>query len=348
MLRRRSRVAGAGLVALDVVVLSESNHDALAYAGGTCGNVLSILSFLNWQSSAVGYLGNDTAGALVIEDLAKAGVNSSHLHRKDDSSTPVFVQQLQRSEGGTPQHTFANSCHSCGQPLGSKSASSTPIHSFADGETPDVFFMDRLSEDILMLAESAKAQGATVFYEPSVKSDRAYWDDAFSLIDIVKYSGDRFAPDELEPHTRRADALWEVQTLGAKGLKYRRHSSRRHESCDWQFSASVNAPRLVDTCGAGDWCSSGLLHYLLSESDSRSDAAFAKALRFGQVLGAWACAFIGARGAMYASELAQTRQAIDALSNGYAVDMTSWPTTANRHTHGSDYCPTGGCSPGRA
>ena len=46
-------VVGTGLVALDVVV---SGDDVKYFAGGTCGNVLTCLSYLGWDAKPVARL----------------------------------------------------------------------------------------------------------------------------------------------------------------------------------------------------------------------------------------------------------------------------------------------------
>jgi len=192
----------------------------------------------------------------------------------------------------------------------------------------DVFFMDRLSDDILSLAESAKAQGALVFYEPSAQSDVRYWDDVFALVDIVKYSADRFEEDQLAPFLARPtrNDLWEVRTLGARGLKYRRHLRKATEAPRWVKSEAIAATRVVDTCGAGDWCSAGLLHGLAAFGND--SAAFPNAVRLGQLLAAWACAFVGARGAMYSSNRAEAWTAIKSLVQSGDLDLSRLPLAA--------------------
>ncbi|WP_273457416.1 PfkB family carbohydrate kinase [Nevskia ramosa] len=329
------------------MVYLEGKPDAFAHAGGTCGNVLSVLSYLNWSSSAVGYLGDDEAGRLVRKDLTQAKVGSEYLHHKAGAVTPVFVQQLQHDDQGIPHHTFTRKCPSCGSPMEAGSQASTPIKKFNDAETPDVFFMDRLSQDILTLAESAKGRGALVFYEPSAKGDAQHWSDARALVDIVKYSADRFSSGELETFTHSGKSLWEIQTMGAKGLRYRHHADNRVKPSNWIVSSGYKAPRVVDTCGAGDWCSAGLLSRLLSKSqDISSEAAFTDAVHHGQALAAWACAFVGARGAMYASTRSQTIEAVKEISEGEAIDMTPWPRVQKRHSTERlrmSFCSTGPC-----
>lgn len=329
-----SRIAGAGLLALDVVVLDDDRSAALTFAGGTCGNVLSILSYLHWSSSAVGFIGNDDAGRRLLSDLMSVGVHSRHLVKNPISSTPVFVQRLQRDRHGRPSHTFVDQCPHCGHELGQPASSSrrdlaTPIQGFSDTESPDVFFMDRLSTDILALARSAKNHGALIYYEPSAKSDTQFWPDAFRLVDVLKYSRDRFEDAAFDEFVsgRAVGPLWEIQTLGDQGLRYRKHMGEQRSDCHWTVSPAIVAPRVVDTCGAGDWCSAGLLHGLAASKEV-NEKSFSDAIRLGQAFAAWACAFVGARGAMYCNNSDETLNVVHRMIGGLDVDISMLPVTA--------------------
>ena len=77
-------------MALDVVMYEDGQPSAMTFAGGTCGNVLSILSYLHWVSTAVGYLGEDEAGKRVKDDLISVGVRAHHLVSASVCATPVF------------------------------------------------------------------------------------------------------------------------------------------------------------------------------------------------------------------------------------------------------------------
>jgi sugar/nucleoside kinase (ribokinase family) len=329
---RSPRVAGAGLLALDVIISDSDRTDALTFAGGTCGNVLSILSFLRWTATPIGFIGDDPAGKRVLADLATTGVQAAHLIQRAEWNTPVFIQTLEQTEDGRAKHSFANatSCPQCGHPpaedVPHSKIGTTPIRRFTESERIDVFFMDRLSEDILSLAESAHQKGALVFYEPSAKTDAHYWQDAFDLVDIVKYSADRFTTEEIEPFiTRKTRTLWEVQTEGARGLRYRRHGSHPNRRMQWSTSAAVPATRVIDTCGAGDWCSAGLIHGLLMFAPGRDSGSFGRAVQFGQLLAAWACAFVGARGAMYCNDRQSTWAAIKSVVDSRQMDLSRMP-----------------------
>lgn len=333
---RSSRyVVGAGLLALDVVIMDDDRSEELTYAGGTCGNVLSILSYLDWNASAVGHIGNDQAGRLLLEDLSAVGVRLSNVTRDTSFTTPVFLQRIYQDMYGSPRHDFSHASASDGSFVPAPPSArylTTPIREFGESEHPDVFFMDRLSADILALAGSAKSKGAVVFYEPSVRADQVFWDDAFAVADIVKYSADRFESHELMnaiSHRTSASTLWEVQTLGSQGLKYRDHQVTSGVSA-WKNSPAIPAPRVVDTCGAGDWCSAGLLYGLLNSQNAELDNRFGEAIKLGQAWAAWACAFVGARGAMYGMDISETWQSIHQLVDGAKLDLSHIPSRRNR------------------
>src|SRR5690606_31370429 len=54
-------VVGTGLIALDVVLDDNEPDRQRCYAGGTCGNVLTILSYLGWLAVPVSRIRRDRA-----------------------------------------------------------------------------------------------------------------------------------------------------------------------------------------------------------------------------------------------------------------------------------------------
>src|ERR1044071_1853044 len=66
-------VIGTGLIALDVIVKRASQPSG-RWTGGTCGNVMSILSYLGWGAYPVARLNGDDASKQVLQDLERWGV----------------------------------------------------------------------------------------------------------------------------------------------------------------------------------------------------------------------------------------------------------------------------------
>ena len=89
------RVIGMGLVALDVVFGAEDGRLPECFAGGTCGNVLTVLSFLGWQSDPVSRLDQSQAAELLIQDLRKWNVSDQFISRDPTGRRQLSSRKLQ-------------------------------------------------------------------------------------------------------------------------------------------------------------------------------------------------------------------------------------------------------------
>jgi sugar/nucleoside kinase (ribokinase family) len=332
------RAFGAGLIALDLIVSAESSFRA--HVGGTCGNVLTALAYLGWDSYPIARLGNDSASQVVRADLSKWGVHLDHTSCVPSAHTPIIVQQIRRKRDGTPTHSFSWACPRCGKRLPSfQPVTRAVVESIApDLKHAQVFFMDRLSRGILELAATAADNGALVMYEPSGVAEPRFLKEAASIAHVVKYAEARL--DHLESVWATGSAtMIEIQTQGDRGLRYRHKLSGRRSG--WLKLAAIDAPRLIDTCGSGDWCSAGFLAeiFRLQPAGLRKlrPVHLSHALLYGQALAAWNCGFEGARGGMYASTRAQLEKQIAKLLAG---DIPALPvSTGSRSETEQPACP---------
>ena len=338
------KVFGTGLIALDLVVGPDSESPVRAWAGGTCGNVLSILAFLEWNAYPVARMNDDVASSRVRMDMKRWGVHLDWASCAPTTHTPMIVQEIRRGRDGRPEHRFSWSCPHCGKWLPPFKAITIDAaegvrHAVADAS---VFFMDRLSRGTLELAAEASAGGALVVYEPSSRSPENLMAEAVAIAHVVKYADHRLAS---VPEVMGEDSavLLEVQTLGHRGLKYR-HRLGRSDS-GWMHLKAVPAPRLADTCGAGDWCTAGLIAKAAAggqEGFRRIGArGIRSALRYGQALAAWNCGFEGARGGMYVVSQQEFNEQISGLLNGRFDSIGNSPI--ERTTTQTVTCPA--CPP---
>ena len=301
---RHPSAFGSGLIALDLIANVDSPSSFQAHAGGTCGNVLTILAYLGWNSFPIARLSDDAASQVVRADLSRWGVHLDHASCKPSSHTPIIVQRIRRKRDGTPKHSFSWACPSCGKRLpGFQPVTRAVVEAIApDLQHAKVFFMDRLSRGILDLAAIAAEKGALVMYEPSGVAEARLVKEAITLAHVVKYAETRLAQLENLWNCSAATMI-EIQTLGEHGLRYRHKLGAKRSS--WLTLPAIDAPRLVDTCGSGDWCSAGYLAetFRLKPAGLRNlkPTELKQALRYGQALAAWNCGFEGARGGMYAS-----------------------------------------------
>lgn len=328
----RPKVFGTGLIALDLVIGPDPDTPVRSWAGGTCGNVLSILAYLGWDAFPIARMNDDVASDRVRADMKRWGVRLDWANCAPTAHTPIIVQEIRRRRDGRPAHRFSWSCPRCGKWLPPfKAITVDAVETIKPALAgASVFFLDRLSRGTLALAAEASARGALVVFEPSSKSTDKLMAEAVALAHVVKYADRRL---DGVPGVMASDSavLLEVQTLSDRGLKYRHRLGRG--ASRWMHLKAIPAPRLADTCGAGDWCAAGLIAKAAVEGQEEFRRAGARrvraALRYGQALAAWNCGFEGARGGMYAVARQAFRRQITSLLTGKFDDI---PDTPERST----------------
>jgi len=283
---RPARVITSGFVALDVVLDTASR----AAAGGTAANVAVALRSFGWDASIVGTLGDDPAGRFICQDLVAAGLDTSKLQLDESWNTPVVLQE---SRGG--DHAWRFICPQCGTRF-AKHRPSRPEVAAAIIDSvapPDVFFFDRASLFTLKLAVAWRAAGSLVVFEPASLGRPLLFERAVSAADIVKYSAQRAT--SVEDAARGAPGAL-VRTLGPDGLEFRVMRGTR-----WHHVPVVPVANVVDSAGAGDWTTAGLVDVLRRDFGTSvrqalvRTEALALALSAAQRWGARACQWRGAR-----------------------------------------------------
>lgn len=299
--QKKPSIFGIGLVSLDVVQ-KPGNPLITTSAGGTCGNVVSILSYLGWKSYAISRLNNDKASIEIKSDLKRSGVDLSYVSCEPVSHAPIIIQNLILKAGNKPIHRFSMKCPKCKSWLPSfKAVLNESVELInRSSQKSNVFFIDRLSRSALTLAKNASDNGALVFYEPSSKGDEKYLQEILKIAHVVKYSDQRFKSIP-GLGNKGSSVFLEIKTLGEKGLKFR-HKKNGIFS-DWNSLPSITAKVLVDSCGSGDWCTAGIISKIglngASSALAASSGELIEALKYGQTLAAWNCGYEGARGGMY-------------------------------------------------
>lgn len=315
----RPKVFGTGLIALDLVLGPDARMPIRSWTGGTCGNVLSILAYFGWDAYPVARMNGDPASNRVRADMELWGVHDDWINCNPTAHTPIIVQEIRRGKHGRSEHRFSWSCPHCGNLLPPFKAITRhavePVKSaLADAS---VFFLDRLSRASLMLASEASNRGALVVFEPCSGGSNEHMAEAVRIAHVIKYADDRIAsiPGVLEANSA---VLLEIMTLGEKGLKYRHRLGKG--VTDWTHLEAVPALQLADSCGAGDWCTAGLIARVASDGQDglrrAGEQGIRDALRYGQALASWNCGFEGARGGMYAVPEQELETQISSLVNG--------------------------------
>lgn len=298
----RPTALGIGLIALDVVSGGREHVDnAGLYAGGTCGNVMSLLAFFGWTAQPVGRLDDDAAGTIVRADLKRFGVDLRHIGLEPTARTPIVMQRIIHDDGRA-RHVFTWSCAECGARFpGYQPVTLPAINTLISGAPiPTVLFCDRASPSAVRLAEHCRMNGSLVVFEAAGIGSPTHFRRMLELAHILKYSHETQKAVDLLRTENPDTALLEIETLGAGGLRYRLRTGNEKR---WNERSAFTPPRLSDSAGSGDWSTAGLLDRLCRDGvtglESATDTELVAALDHAQSLSAWNCAFEGARGGMY-------------------------------------------------
>lgn len=322
-------VIGTGLIALDVVVADSFKSDPLLCAGGTCGNVLTALAYLDWNAFPIARLRADAASKRVTEDLRSWGVNLDFVSIGVEGSTPVVVQHIRRNKAGDPTHSFSRKCPKCGTWLPwYKAVRAADVLEIATRlPRAEVFYFDRTSKGAVELARNAKEGGSLVVFEPSSGSEPLQLAEALKSAHIVKIASDRLVGNE--GILDAAQPLLVIETQGSEGLRYKFRGTAR--SGRWEKVPAFKYAPVIDTAGAGDWCTAGIISELgtlgIDGLAKATNKVVLAALTTGQAMAAWACQFNGARGGMYEASKEHFVASVNALRQGKSnTELINTPT----------------------
>jgi fructokinase len=274
-------VLASGFVALDVV---RRDQGVWMRAGGTAGNVAANLAYFGWEARIAGLIGRDEAGRIVNHNLSDAGVDTSDLYQQDKVGTPLVLHEVSGES-----HRFKFGCSVCGRPYHRYKplARANVSKLLSCMRLADVFFFDRPGAAALALAEAHAKAGRLVVYEPSTAGNPSAHMRAAAWADVIKYSEEQAAkfekyfPEDPPNHQLR------IVTRGDKGARFRLGPEVWCE----QPAHSVS---VVDTGGAGDWMTAGLIDCLGLHRPWQA-AEIEEAVRWAQGVAAISCLVPGAR-----------------------------------------------------
>src|SRR5262249_22017918 len=99
---------------------------------------------------------------------------------------------------------------------------------------------------------------------------------------------------------------------------------QRRPGSEWHHLPAFGVAAVRDAAGSGDWCTAGFIHAVARTGRAGLEAISAddlrEALRFGQALAAWDCAFEGARGGMCGVSRRKCFADVRAILAGRVID----------------------------
>lgn len=292
----------SGFIALDKIIIG--SHRKLANenkVGGSCGNVVAILSYLQWRTMPVMRLNRDHNAKIILDDYKGLNVDLKFVQRVAKPDTPVVVHRVLQ-DGAVNRHRFEFRSPLDGSYLPRFSPMPKRLVKEMLSALPpaSVFYFDRATPATLLLAEHMEAQGALVIFEPSNMKDQKLFYECLSVSHVVKYSSDRMTSIPDIEGARLP--LLEIRTIGSKGLQLRLKDNN-NRFCEWKLLPSYRIDKLEDAAGAGDWCTATMISQLGRQGAAGiQDASIDQiesALSLGQAYAAINCQYVGARGAMY-------------------------------------------------
>jgi fructokinase len=284
---------GSGLIALDIIY-EKLQKNPRFLAGGSCGNVLTILSYFGWRSYPISRLGNDQEGNRIIEDMKRWNVKTDFVERDSKIDSPRIIERI--FEGKVPKHRFYLKCDH-GNWLPHRKPFLLKSLETIQNKFPksNVFYFDRASPSAFETAKLLKKQDTIIFFEPPkfIHGDDVFF-KCLQISDVVKHCYDQSEDTEKSG----ISIPLEIQTMGEKGLRYKA-KFLKHKT--WKEMSAYPVHNLVDAAGSGDWLTAGLIQILFQHKSKHtpSEKRLEYALKFGQAMAALNCKYVGARGIMY-------------------------------------------------
>lgn len=294
-MKDKIKIIGTGFLTLDIIFNGSDKTPPKFHAGGSFGNVITILSYLGFDTYPISRLADVHITDLLIEDIKAWNVNLDLIFREESGSTPIIIHRVLKDKNGEPKHKFEFKNPSNGKWLPRYKPFLSKKVKQIESQVPSakVYYFDRVSRSSIDLAKLAKNKGAFIYFEPSSYKDTKQFYECLEVADIIKFSKDQIKNyRHLFP---KINSILEIETDGSNGINY------RFKSNNWSSLSSYKIKNIKDAAGAGDWCTSGIIKVILNNGtlSDQSESQIKEAINYGQALGAINCLFDGARGSMY-------------------------------------------------
>lgn len=298
------RILGTGIFNLDTIVVREypeGPQNARRFVektvaeevGGTCGNVMCMLSYLGWEAYPLAVLDTTEYGYRMAESMKDYGCNMRFVSNTEEGGTTLLTVTHKRNPDGTPKVSVRT-----GSPGGSRfprrhflrMRDEAPAFIDSLDFVPEVFFFDDPAAGHRLMAKALHEKGALVYFEPSAIKEKKDF-DSINVSDVVKFSGENV--EDVSFAEGRKDKLF-IQTLGSEGLRF------NLKGAGWVSLPPVANDNVVDWEGAGDWTTSAFLNALAKADclsiDKMNEEIVRSALEKAQVTASKSVSYMGSKG----------------------------------------------------
>lgn len=301
-----ARCVGSGNYNLDTIVVREypdgpagkrfTDRTVAEEVGGTCGNVMCLLSSFGLEVYPQVCLDDSPEGRKIAGDLERYGCDMRFVTNAPDGGTTLLRVTHKKDPDGSPRISVR-----AGSPGGSRFPRRKFLRArdqapaFVDALTaefiPDFFFFDSPAAGHRYIARELRTMGTTVYFEPDDIATNTDL-ECVSLSDIVKFS------DENVPDVSFADGFdgkLFIQTMGKDGLRY------KFRGGEWKTLPGVPNDNVVDTEGAGD-CATAAIIYGIVRSGKRfgdmDEEDIIPILTEAQICASEKVSFLGSKGTL--------------------------------------------------
>lgn len=219
----------------------------LEEVGGTCGNVMCMLSRLGWTAQPQVKLIDTEEGQKIANSLVDYGCDIRYVSFSEKGGFSG-MQCTHRKSNKTGEHELG--LRSFG-PNGSQFRKITELR--ARDEVPaflntlkekfDVFFFDHNEAGPRNLAKELSKRGSLIYYECENSKDWKKFIKSVEVSDIVKFSDENV--QDISFADEYKDKLF-IQTQGAKGLQFKLCNG------NWIHINPIEVDNVVDWEGCGD------------------------------------------------------------------------------------------------
>lgn len=298
------RILGTGIFNLDTIVVREypnGPQDQMRFVentvaeevGGTCGNVMCMLSYLGWEVYPLAVLDTTEEGYRMTESMKRYGCNMRFVSNVEGGGTTLLRVTHKLEPDGSPKVSVRS-----GSPGGSRyprrhflrMRDEAPAFLEYLDFVPDVFFFDDPAAGHRVMAKALRSKGSLIYFEPSAIKEKKDF-DAINQCDVIKFSGENIQDTSFAED--RMDKLF-IQTLGSEGLRF------NLKGAGWVSLPPVANDNVVDWEGAGDWTTSAFLNALAEAGclslDKMTEDVVRAALEKAQVTASRSVSYMGSKG----------------------------------------------------
>ena len=215
--------------------------------GGTCGNVMCMLSRLGWDARPQVKLIDSYNGLKLADSLKSFGCDTRHVSFSPNGGFSG-LECIHRRNKTTGEHELG--LRGFG-PNGSMFRKITELRARDEvpaflvnlTETPDVYFFDHSEAGPRLIAKELQQRGSLIYYECENCRDLSKFMKSVEIADIAKFSDENVS--DVSFCSSYKNKLF-ILTQGANGLQFRLRNG------EWKHLPAVPIKNVVDWEGCGD------------------------------------------------------------------------------------------------